>query len=82
MKPSDYWRRQCKATFQFDRIGAKPDRRHGRGEPDVGLRLPARRRRCGPHSDKYIKEQFAEVSPEVTKMITCTNAGKFYGLIN
>src|SRR5881396_611782 len=21
MKPSDYWRRQCKATFQFDRIG-------------------------------------------------------------
>ena len=23
MKPSDYWRRQCKGTFQFDRIGAK-----------------------------------------------------------
>ena len=23
MKPRDYWRRQCKATFQFDRIGAK-----------------------------------------------------------
>ena len=23
MKPSDYWRRQCKATFQFDIIGAK-----------------------------------------------------------
>ena len=21
MKPSDYWKRQCKATFQFDRIG-------------------------------------------------------------
>src|SRR5213595_2963225 len=21
MKPSDYWRRQCKATFQFDKIG-------------------------------------------------------------
>jgi len=35
-----------------------------------------------PNSDQYIKEQFAEVSPEVTKMITCTNAGKFYGLIN
>ncbi len=27
-------------------------------------------------------EQFAAVSPEVTRMITCTNAGKFYGLIN
>ena len=23
MKPSDYWRRQCKGTFQFDRIGTK-----------------------------------------------------------
>ncbi len=81
MKPSDYWRRQCKATFQFDRIGTKliddmgaeslmwgSDYPHGDG--------------VWPHSDKYIKEQFAEVSPEVTKMITCTNAGKFYGLIN
>jgi predicted TIM-barrel fold metal-dependent hydrolase len=81
MKPSDYWRRQCKATFQFDRIGAKliddmgaeslmwgSDYPHGDG--------------VWPHSDKFIKEQFADVSPEVTKMITCTNAGKFYGLIN
>src|SRR2546430_4283050 len=23
MKPSDYWRRQCKATFQFDRMGTR-----------------------------------------------------------
>jgi predicted TIM-barrel fold metal-dependent hydrolase len=23
MKPSEYWRRQCKATFQFDPIGTK-----------------------------------------------------------
>jgi predicted TIM-barrel fold metal-dependent hydrolase len=66
MKPSDYWRRQCKATFQFDRIGAKliddmgaeslmwgSDYPHGDG--------------VWPNSDKYIKEQFAEVSPEVTK---------------
>ncbi|HTB36781.1 MAG TPA: amidohydrolase family protein, partial [Reyranella sp.] len=54
MKPSDYWRRQCKATFQFDRIGAKliddmgaeslmwgSDYPHGDG--------------VWPHSDKYIK---------------------------
>lgn len=81
MKPSDYWRRQCKATFQFDRIGAKliddmgaeslmwgSDYPHGDG--------------VWPHSEKYIKEQFAEVPAEQVKMITCTNAGKFYGLIN
>lgn len=23
MKPSEYWRRQCKATFQYDRVGTK-----------------------------------------------------------
>src|SRR5439155_11229073 len=23
MRPSEYWRRQCKATFQFDPIGTK-----------------------------------------------------------
>ena len=23
LKPSEYWRRQCKATFQFDPIGTK-----------------------------------------------------------
>jgi predicted TIM-barrel fold metal-dependent hydrolase len=81
MKPSDYWRRQCKATFQYDRIGAKliddmgaeslmwgSDYPHGDG--------------VWPHSDKFIKEQFAEVPAEQVKMITCTNAGKFYGLIN
>ena len=45
MKPSDYWRRQCKATFQFDRIGAKLIDDMGVETPDVGLRLSARRRR-------------------------------------
>ena len=57
MKPSDYWRRQCKATFQFDRIGTKliddmgvetlmwgSDYPHGDG--------------VWPDSDKYIEEQF------------------------
>jgi uncharacterized protein len=59
--------RQCEATFQFDRIGAKliddmgaeslkwgSDDPHGDG--------------VWPNSEQYIKEQFAEVS--------------FYGLIN
>lgn len=81
MKPSDYWRRQCKATFQYDTIGAKlvddmgveslmwgSDYPHGDG--------------VWPESDKYIAEQFADLSPEVVHKITCENAGKFYRLIN
>ena len=45
MLPSEYWRRQCKATFQFDRVGTKLIDEMGDRDPDVGLRLPASRRR-------------------------------------
>ena len=78
---SDYWRRQCKATFQYDNIGVKlvddmgaeslmwgSDYPHGDG--------------VWPESDKYIAEQFAELPAAQTKMITCDNAAKFYRLVN
>lgn len=81
MKPSDYWRRQCKATFQYDTIGAKlvedmgvetlmwgSDYPHGDG--------------VWPESSKYIEEQFAHLPADVVHKITCENAGKFYGLID
>jgi predicted TIM-barrel fold metal-dependent hydrolase len=81
MKPSDYWRRQCKATFQFDRIGTKliddmgvetlmwgSDYPHGDG--------------VWPESSKYIAEQFGHLPADVTHKITCENAGRFYGLIS
>ena len=81
MKPSDYWRRQCKATFQFDRIGTKliddmgvesvmwgSDYPHGDG--------------VWPESDKYIEEQFGHLPADMVHKITCENAGRFYGLIS
>ncbi|HET8576502.1 MAG TPA: amidohydrolase family protein [Methylomirabilota bacterium] len=80
MRPSDYWRRQCKATFQFDRIGTKlaedigvetlmwgSDYPHGDG--------------VWPESTKYIEEQFADLSRDDVYKITCENAGRFYGLL-
>ena len=79
MKPSDYWRRQCKATFQFDTIGTKlvddigveslmwgSDYPHGDG--------------VWPDSDKYIAEQFGHLPADVVQKITCDNAVEFYGL--
>jgi len=81
MRPSDYWRRQCKATFQYDIIGAKlvddigveslmwgSDYPHGDG--------------VWPESGKYIAEQFAGLPDDVVRKITCENAGKFYGLMH
>lgn len=79
MKPSDYWRRQCKATFQYDRIGTKlvgemgveslmwgSDYPHGDG--------------VWPESSRYIAEQFAGLSAADTRKITCDNAVNFYRL--
>ena len=81
MKPSDYWRRQCKATFQFDNIGTKlvddigveslmwgSDYPHGDG--------------VWPDSDRYIKEQFGHLPADEARKITCDNAVEFYGLSN
>jgi predicted TIM-barrel fold metal-dependent hydrolase len=79
MKPSDYWRRQCKGTFQFDRVGTKlvndmgveslmwgSDYPHGDG--------------VWPESSKYIAEQFAALPAQDTHKITCANAVAFYRL--
>ena len=81
MKPSEYWRRQCKATFQYDKIGMKLINDMGAESLMWGSDYP-HGDGVWPESDKYIKEQFAEVPADITKMITCTNAAKFYNLVN
>tara|TARA_B100000749_G_C18278559_1_gene403397 strand:- start:178 stop:744 length:567 start_codon:yes stop_codon:yes gene_type:complete len=80
MPPSEYWKRQCKATFQFDNVGGKliddmgvetlmwgSDYPHGDG--------------VWPESSRYIKEQFSHLPEDEFRKITCENAGKFYGLM-
>ena len=81
MKPSDYWRRQCKATFQFDRIGAKLIDELGVETLMWGSDYP-HTDGVWPESSKYITEQFSHVSAERVRKITCENAGIFYGLMN
>jgi predicted TIM-barrel fold metal-dependent hydrolase len=80
MKPSDYWRRQCKATFQFDRIGTKLIDEMGVETLMWGSDYP-HADGVWPESSKYIEEQFGHLPAEVTHKITCENAAKFYGLI-
>src|SRR5579863_10101927 len=81
MKPSEYWRRQCKATFQFDRIGAKLVEDIGVETLMWGSDYP-HTDGVWPESQKYIDEQSAGLAPQIVRQITCENAGKFYGLIN
>jgi predicted TIM-barrel fold metal-dependent hydrolase len=82
MKPSDYWRRQCKATFQFDRIGTLPEMIDAMGVETLmwGSDYP-HGDGVWPESSRYIAEQFGHLPAEVTRKITCENAGRFYGLI-
>jgi predicted TIM-barrel fold metal-dependent hydrolase len=80
MKPSDYWRRQCKGTFQFDRIGGKLIDEMGVGSLMWGSDYP-HADGVWPESSKYIEEQFGHLPVDVVHKITCENAGKFYRLM-
>ena len=79
MRPSDYWRRQCKATFQFDRIGTKLIDDIGVETLMWGSDYP-HPDGVWPQSSRFIAEQFGHLSPDVVHKITCENAAKFYGL--
>src|SRR5438067_6694253 len=81
LKPSEYWRRQCRATFQFDRIGPKVSDEMGVETLMWGSDYP-HPDGVWPESSKYIEEQFAGLPADTIHKITCENAGKFYGLIN
>jgi len=80
MKPSDYWRRQCKATFQFDRIGTQMIHEIGEDTLMWGSDYP-HGDGVWPESSKYIEEQFGHLPAATVRKIVCENAGKFYGLI-
>jgi len=80
MKPSDYWRRQCRATFQYDRIGAKLLDDLGVETVMWGSDYP-HVDGVFPDSQEYIGRQFSHLPSTVRHKITCENVGKFYGLL-
>jgi uncharacterized protein len=81
LKPSEYWRRQCKATFQYDRVGTKLIDEMGVETLMWGSDYP-HPDGVWPESAKYISEQFKHLPDDVTRKMTCENAGKFYGLMS
>lgn len=79
MLPSEYWRRQCRATFQFDEIGAKLIEHMGVETLMWGSDFP-HLDGVWPESQKYIDKQFAGLPAEYVRKITCENAARFYRL--
>ncbi len=79
MKPSDYWRRQCKATFQFDATGLRLIDILGANSLMWGSDFP-HPDGVWPDSQMYIDKQFGGLPDEVRRQIVCGNAAALYGL--
>jgi predicted TIM-barrel fold metal-dependent hydrolase len=79
--PSEYWRAQCRATFQCDRVGTKLIEDMGVETLMWGSDYP-HPDGVWPESARYIEDQFSDLPAEIVHKMTCENAGKFYGLMN
>ena len=80
MRPSDYWRRQCRATFQSDRIGIKLLDDLGHDTIMWGSDFP-HPDGVWPDSGEFIERELGHLPAEVRHKIICENAGKLYGFI-
>ena len=78
MKPSEYWRRQCYATYQSDRIGIKLLDEIGEDNIMWGIRLPASRRHLAGFAGIYSRE-LGHLPAATRDKIVCTNAARLYG---
>jgi predicted TIM-barrel fold metal-dependent hydrolase len=80
MRPSDYWRRQCRATYQSDRVGIKLLDDIGYDTIMWGSDFP-HPDGVWPDSSEFIERELGHLPAEVHHKIVCENAGKLYGFI-
>jgi predicted TIM-barrel fold metal-dependent hydrolase len=80
MRPSEYWRRQCRATYQSDRIGIKLLDDLGHDTIMWGSDFP-HPDGVWPDSSELIERELSHLPAEVRHKLVCENAGKLYGFI-
>lgn len=78
MLPSEYWHRNCRATYQTDRVGINNLDYLGEDNVMWGSDFP-HPDGVWPDSKEYIDKELGEVTEEVRHKIICANAGKLYG---
>jgi uncharacterized protein len=78
MKPSDYWHRQCYATYQTDRIGIRLIDEIGEDNVMWGSDFP-HPDGIWPDSQEYIQREMGHLPERVRRKIICENAAKLYG---
>jgi predicted TIM-barrel fold metal-dependent hydrolase len=81
MKPSDYWRRQCYATYQSDPVGVKLLEELGEDNIMWGSDFP-HPDGIWPDSQEYIQKELGHLPEATRKKIVCDNAAKLYRFVN
>jgi predicted TIM-barrel fold metal-dependent hydrolase len=79
MKPSDYWHRQCYATYQTDPIGIKLLDDLGTDNVMWGSDFP-HPDGIWPDSQAYIARELGHLPEATRRKIICGNAARLYGL--
>ena len=80
MPPSDYWKRQCWATYQTDPIGVKLIDELGADKIMWGSDFP-HPDGIWPDSQEYVQKELGHLPANVRRKVVCENAGRLYGLI-
>jgi predicted TIM-barrel fold metal-dependent hydrolase len=78
MKPSEYWRRQCKATYQSDKVGIKLLDELGEDNIMWGSDFP-HPDGIWPDSQEFIAREVGHLPEAQRKKIVCGNAASLYG---
>jgi predicted TIM-barrel fold metal-dependent hydrolase len=78
MAPSDYWRRQCWATYQTDPIGIKLIDELGADRVMWGSDFP-HPDGVWPDSREYIQKELGHLPADVRHKVICENAARLYG---
>ena len=81
MKPSAYWHRQCKATYQSDKVGIKLLEELGDDNIMWGSDFP-HPDGIWPDSQEFIQRELGHLPAAQRKKITCDNAARLYGFVN
>jgi len=78
MPPSEYWRRQCWATYQTDPVGLKLLDELGADKIMWGSDFP-HPDGVWPDSREYIDREMGHLPADVRRKIVCENAARLYG---
>ncbi len=78
MRPSEYWRRQCKATYQTDKVGIRLLDLLGEENVMWGSDFP-HPDGVWPDSQSFIESELGHLPAATRQRVVCDNAAALYG---